>query len=248
MWQRQRSRVHSKWTGQPLPHQGRKRRVEATFERNAQQHHCGIGIEILLPRLVLIVSFPGIEEADEIGESVFPSVPVLVLPRRARQAGGVARELAERHPADVGAMLQLGDVLGNRIIERKLAPLDRLRQQCGRKQFADGAEIEDGVGRDRAVPGPIGIAEVEECDFAVDPDRHGDTTVAVVRHYRPDFFRNDLLDVDRGLGAHDRRASDNRQQKSDQGDDERPQLFSRHAWLSTVQAVCQMHTSEMNEI
>jgi hypothetical protein len=64
-------------------------------------------------------------------------VPVLVLPRHARQARGVARELAERHPADVAALLQPGDVLGNRVIERKLAPLDRLRQLCGRKQFAD---------------------------------------------------------------------------------------------------------------
>jgi hypothetical protein len=100
--------------------------VETTFERNAQQHHCGIGIEILLPRLVLIVSFPGIEEADEIREVYLLGASARTA-RHARQARGVARELAERHPADVAALLQPGDVLGNRVIERKLAPLDRLR-------------------------------------------------------------------------------------------------------------------------
>ena len=49
------------------------------------------------------------------------------------EPGGVARELAERDLADVAALLQLGHVFGDRIVERDLAPLHRLRQQGARR-------------------------------------------------------------------------------------------------------------------
>ena len=41
----------------------------------------------------------------------------------------MAGELAERDPADVAALLQLGHVFGDRVVERDLALLDRLRKQ-----------------------------------------------------------------------------------------------------------------------
>ena len=66
---------------------------------------------------MLLIRLPGIEEADEIGERVFPSMPALVLLRHARQSGGVASKLPQRHPANITAPLQLSNILRNGIIE-----------------------------------------------------------------------------------------------------------------------------------
>ncbi len=131
---------------------------------------------------MLLIRLPGIEEADEIGERVFPSMPALVLLRHARQSGGVASKLPQRHPPDITAALQLGDVFGDRVVEAELALLDGLRKQCGREQLADGGEIEDRVGRDQAILRKIGEAVVEELSLAIDPDRNRNpSSTAVLR-------------------------------------------------------------------
>ena len=86
------------------------------------------------------------------------------------QPGGVARELAERDLADVAALLQLGHVFGDRIVERDLAALDRLRQQGGGEHLADRGEVEQRIRGHRLLARDVGHAEVEELGAAVDMD------------------------------------------------------------------------------
>ena len=88
-----------------------------SFERYAQQYHARIRVEVLLPGLMVRVRPPGLEEANEVGERVFSSVPGFVILRDARQARRVARKLAKGYSPDVVPLLQLGDAVGNGIVE-----------------------------------------------------------------------------------------------------------------------------------
>jgi len=95
----------------------------------------------------------------------------LVLLRRAGEARGVARELAERDVTNVAALLQLGDVFGDGIFERDLALLHRLRQQRRQEHLGDGREVEQRVRGDRLLARDVGHAVVEEQGAALDMDR-----------------------------------------------------------------------------
>jgi hypothetical protein len=120
-----------------------------------------------------------------------PRCQVLVLLRRAVEARGVARELAERDLADVAALLQLGHVFGDGIVERDLAPLDRLRQQRREEHLADRGEIEQRVGGDRLLARGVGHAVVVEQAAPVDMDR--DRHAAGGNQHRLHVAADDLL-------------------------------------------------------
>src|SRR5260221_14007543 len=96
-----------------------------------------------------VVGLPRIEIADEVGKRVGPATPRLVLLRRAGKSRGVGGELAERNLADVAALLQLGDVFCDRIVERPFPLLYRLREPGRDDRPADGGASEQRVGGDR---------------------------------------------------------------------------------------------------
>jgi hypothetical protein len=151
----------------------------------------------LLAGLMRLVGLPRIEIADEVGQRVLPAMVRLVLLGRAREARGVARQLAERDLADVAALLQLGHVFGDGIVERNLAPLDRLRQQGGDEGLADRGEVEQRVGGDFVRD--VGHAVVEEQGAAVDVKR--DRHAAGGNEHRLHVLAHDLLDVGFALRA-----------------------------------------------
>jgi hypothetical protein len=142
------------------------------------------------------VGLPRIEIADEVGKLVRPAM--LVLLRRAGEARGVARELAQRDLADF-ALLQLGDVFGDGVVERDFALLDRLREQGGDEGLADGGEVEQRVRGDRRFARDVGHAVVEEQGAAV--DRKRDRHAAGGNEHRLHVPAHQLLDFRIGLGA-----------------------------------------------
>ena len=117
----------------------------------------------------------------------------LVLLRRAVKARVVGRELAERDVTDVAALLQLGHVFGDGIVERDLAPLDRLREQGREEHLANGSEIEQRVRRDRLLARDVGQAVVEEQGAAIDVDR--DRHAAGGNQHRLHVLADEPLDL-----------------------------------------------------
>src|SRR4029077_4815469 len=109
---RERSRAHPERAGDSLVHQGCKPSVEAALERDTQQDHGCIGIQILFPGLMVRTCFPEIEEADEIRPCVVPSMPMLVLLRHTRQPGGMTGKLSQCYSTNITAALQLRHVFG----------------------------------------------------------------------------------------------------------------------------------------
>jgi len=194
--QRQRGRAHPERTGEPVLHQGRELRVEAAFQCDPQQNHGSIGIEILSPGLMACIRLPGIQEADKLRERVLPSMRAFVLLRHARQSGRMAGKLPQRHPPDITAPLQLGNVFGDRVIEAELALLDGLRKQRGREKFADRGQVEDRIARDSAILRGVGEAVVEELALAIHPDRDRNASSAAFRQYRLNLLRDDLFNID----------------------------------------------------
>jgi hypothetical protein len=146
-----------------------------------------------------LVRLPCVEIPDEVRQRVLPAMGRLVLLRRASEPRGVARELAQRDLANVAALLQLGHVFGDGIVERDLALLDRLRQQGGDEGLADRGEIEQRVGGDRRFARDVGHAVVEEQRAAVDVKRH--RHAAGGNEHRLHVAAHDLLDLGVGLGA-----------------------------------------------
>src|SRR6266481_3816610 len=98
-------RAHPERTGYSLVHQLGERRVETALERNPQQNHGGIRIQILLPGLMLRVRLPGIEKPDEIWPRVFASMPPVVFVRSVWQSRSVTRKLSKSYPTNVTATL-----------------------------------------------------------------------------------------------------------------------------------------------
>jgi hypothetical protein len=113
-----------------------------------------------------------------------------------RRVGG---ELAERHAADVAALPQLDDEIGDRLVEREIATLRGLRQHRRLEYLAQRAEIEQRVRRDRPFVGAIGPAVVEERRASVDPQRDRDAAGAVARHDRIDVAADDAPQIAVGL-------------------------------------------------
>src|SRR5438445_7770341 len=104
--QRQCGRCHPQWTGKPLVHQRCESRVvETAFKGDPQQHHGRIGIEVLLPRLMIRTRFPGIEEANKIWPGISPFVPRLVFLRPVRQTGTMTGKLPQCYPANITTAL-----------------------------------------------------------------------------------------------------------------------------------------------
>ena len=122
----------------------------------------------------------------------------------------MARELAQRDVADVAALLQLGHIFGDGIVERDLAPLDRLRQQRREEHLADRGEVEQRVRRDRLLARDVGQAVVEEqaAPVDVDHDRHA----AGGNEHRLHVAADDLLHLGivgaRGGGCGQRRGDE----------------------------------------
>jgi len=145
------------------------------------------------------VGLPRIEIADEVGKLVRPAMALLGLLRRAGEAGGVARELAQRDLADFAALLQLGHVFGDGVVERDLALLHRLCEQGGDEGLADGGEIEQRVRGDGLFARDIRHAVVEEQRTAVDVKRHRHAPRG--NEHRLHVPAHHLLDLGIGLGA-----------------------------------------------
>src|SRR5439155_5234881 len=103
--QGQCGRVHPERTGYSLVHQSGERRVESALERNPQQNHGGIRIQILLPGLMLRVRLPGIKKSDEIWPRVFAAMPPVVFVRSVWQSRSVTRKLSKSYPTNVTATL-----------------------------------------------------------------------------------------------------------------------------------------------
>src|SRR5262249_57174508 len=93
---RHHRRTHPEWRSEPRLHELGDRGVETPLQREREQKEGAVGIELLLARHMRVVRLPGVEIADEVGELVRPAMPGLVLLRRAGEARGVARELAEQ--------------------------------------------------------------------------------------------------------------------------------------------------------
>ena len=141
------------------------------------------------------------------------------------QPGGVARELAERDLADVAALLQLGHVFGDRIVERDLAVLDRLRQQRGGEHLADRGEVEQRIRGHRLLARGVGHAVVEEHGAAVDMER--DRHAAGGEQQRLHVPGDEVAQLGIGLGARRRRRD---------GGGDRNEADRRHHCCSTCGA------------
>ena len=135
----------------------------------------------------------------------------------------MAGELAERDPADVAALLQLGHVFGDRVVERDLALLDRLRQQGGGEHLSDRGEVEQRIGGHRLLAGRIGHAVVEEHGAAVDVER--DRHAAGREQERLDVTGDEV--AQRGVGLGPRRRG--RDCGGERNEAERRHHCSRHA-------------------
>jgi hypothetical protein len=146
-----------------------------------------------------LVRLPCVEIPDEVRQRVLPAMGRLVLLRRASEPRGVARELAQRDLANVAALLQLGHVFGDGIVERDFALLDRLRQQGGDEGLADRGEIEQRVRGDRRFARDVGHAVVEQQRAAVDRKRH--RHAAGGNEHRLHVAAHELLDLGFALAA-----------------------------------------------
>ncbi len=98
------------------------------------------------------------------------------------------RELADGDAADVAAARELGNIFGNRIVERHASLVDGLGQQDRLEHLAQRGEVEERVGRHRPAAGKIGEAVAEEQGLAADQDRHRHAAGTVGRHQAMDLF------------------------------------------------------------
>ncbi len=132
-----------------------------------QQYIGGVRIDVVLALLVILGKLPGLQVLQEGRQRVVglrPGRPIL----RHAEARGVVDQLVQSDLVDVAAALQLGDVLCNRVIERKLALDCRHRQQRGVEGLAERCQIEQRVRRDRLAA--RGGAKIEEQRTPLDTD------------------------------------------------------------------------------
>ena len=120
-------------------------------------------------------------------------------------------------------LLQLGHVFGDRVVERDLALLDRLRQQGGGEHLADRGEVEQRIRRHRLLAGGVGHAVVEEHGAAVDVER--DRHAAGREQERLDVTGDEVAQLGVGLGPR-RRGGDCGGERNEA---ERRHHCSRHA-------------------
>jgi hypothetical protein len=85
-----------------------------------QQYKASVRVNVLLARLVMLVRSPRGEEIDEFRQCVALGGPGWMILRQ-QQPRRVSCELPERHLVDVGALLEFGHVLIDRVIETELA-------------------------------------------------------------------------------------------------------------------------------
>ena len=104
----------------------------------------------------------------------------------------VADELAERDLLDVAALLELGHVLDDRLVERELAGVHHHRQQCHVEGLAQRGEIEQRVRGDRLARA-VGLAKIVEQGPPVDPNGNGGTADSIVGQHLINFVDDGFL-------------------------------------------------------
>src|SRR5262249_1667965 len=223
---RQERRTHAERAQDPALHKLVNRHPEPALERKLQQDKSGVGVDVLSTRLVIKVAGPFVQAIDELGQGVAPIRPGWVVLRQ-QESGRVRRQLAQRHPSDVGALLKLGDVFGYGIIERECAGLCRLRQQRRLEYFAQRAKVEEGVRCYPTLAAEISEAIVEKLGSAFDSHRNGGAGGLVGGQDCLDMPDDDLLHSAIRLSVADHRRGSNqcRTQRACQ---------QPHAWLAPI--------------
>jgi hypothetical protein len=118
-----------------------------------QQDVPSVRVDVLLARLVALVRFPGGEDPDEFRQCVALGGPGRMILRQ-QQSGCVGCQLPECHLADVAALLELGHVLVDGIIETELALSNGECQQRCVENLAKRSEIELRIRSDRTCDRP----------------------------------------------------------------------------------------------
>lgn len=99
-----------------------ERHAETAFQGKVEQHEAGVRIDHLLAGLVVLVGGPGVERGNELRQRERLLGPRRMILRE-HKARGIGRELSQRDPANVAAVLQLDHILGHRIVQVQLALL-----------------------------------------------------------------------------------------------------------------------------